>query len=181
MRRAEKPGGVAPAASQTQALLHRYLETQLDMGSGAAEARAAPPAADGDSSGSDGGGFRVFGRVTRGAPVVLAGALPLPRAAHAQRCNSRAARQACCTQRGTPHIWVRLLCRRLRRCARRGHGVATRPTAMTKTRCALLLPRQLPARAACVAAAVLLSEQLRASGLTHARARSALRVRATWR
>ena len=77
------------AASQTQALLHRYLETQLDMGSGAAEARAAPPAADVDGSGSDGGGggFRVFGRVTRGAPVVIAGALSLLRAAHATRCD----------------------------------------------------------------------------------------------
>ena len=174
-------GCVAYAASQTQALLHRYLETQLDMGSGMAEARAAPPAAGADGSGSDeGGGFRVFGRVTRGAPVVLAGALSLPRASHAQRCDSRAAPQACCTKRGA--LQMGLHCRLLRRCARLARGVVTRPIATTRTRCALLLPRQtrmlrqralLPLR--------LLCKPLRASRLTDARTRSALRVHAIWR
>jgi len=63
--------------SQTQALLHRYLDALLDTG-GAAEAQAVPPAPpDGGASDSEGGagaGFRVFGRVARGAPVVAAGA-----------------------------------------------------------------------------------------------------------
>ena len=177
------PGCFVYAASQTQALLHRFLETQLDMSVGAAEAPAAPPAADADGSGSDGGGgFRVFGKVTRGAPVVLAGALLLPRSTHAQRCDSRAAPQACCTHRGAALIQARLFCRRRRRCVRPGHGAATRPIATTRTRCALTLPRQLPAAAVCATFQQrLLRVRRRASALTLARARSALRVRAIWR
>ena len=145
---ADAPRCFVRAASQTQALLHRFLETQLDMSVGAAQAPAAPPAADADGSGSDGGGgFRVFGKVTRGAPVVLAGARLLPRATHAQRCDSRAAPQACCTQRGVPHMRARRSCRRRRRCARLGHGAVTRPTATTKTRCVVVLSYQLLAMA----------------------------------
>ena len=125
-------------ASQTQALLHRYLETLLDTSGGADEAQAVPPAADGDGSGSEGGGgFRVFSRVARGAPVVAAGTPVLLKwsccdaASHALSGS-----QACCTRAARPGLhW-----RRPRRCARRDRADATRQTATTRTRCAQLQP-----------------------------------------
>lgn len=125
-------------ASQTQALLHRYLETLLDTSGGADEAQAVPPAADGDGSGSEGGGgFRVFSRVARGAPVVAAGTPVLLKwsccdaASHALSGS-----QACCTRAARPGLH----CRRPRRCARRDRAGATRQTATTRTRCAQLQP-----------------------------------------